>query len=166
MQLRIVVADHDPVARRMLSTVLEPLGHDVVETPDGERAWLAFERADTAVVITDWDLPDSGGRELIRRIRSTSRPRYTYVIVVTALRGRSEYVTVVDGGADDLLLKPFDRRELLARLHVASRIAALTTQVSSSSACFPSVPTAIASATSRGAGTASSPSWRAGRVRR
>ena len=129
LRLRVVVADDDPVARRLLSTTLEPLGHDVVETPDGEQAWLAFEHASTAVVITDWELPGSGGQGLIHRIRSTPRPRYTYIIVVTAMRGRSEYVTVVDGGADDLLLKPFDQRELLARLHVASRIAALTTQV-------------------------------------
>lgn len=123
--LRVLLADDDPVARAMLRTTIAPLGYDMVEAADGEQAWGAFEATPAAVVITDWTMPGLDGLELTRRIRAAPTPSYTYVILVTGVRGRGEYLAVVDAGADDLLLKPFDRRELLARLRVASRIVAL-----------------------------------------
>lgn len=127
--LRIVVADRDPVARRLLIETLEPLGHRLAVTEDGAEARTHAGADQTDVLIVDWDLPGGAAPALVHRLRAEAGERYLYVIALTALGRRNPYTAVVEGGADDLLLKPFDPRELVARLHVAARIASLTTQV-------------------------------------
>jgi len=127
--LRVVVADPDPVSRRVLTDTLQPPAYQVAEAVDAAEAWTLLERSAIDVLIVDWGLPDAGGPALVRRLRSTVVEGYVYVIALSALRSQSAYRTVVEDAADDLLLKPFDTRELLARLHVAGRIAALISQV-------------------------------------
>src|SRR5829696_218806 len=68
LPLRILVADDDPLTRRVLSVVLTRLGHDVVVAQDGEEAWAAFEARPPEVVITDWMMPGLDGPVLVRRI--------------------------------------------------------------------------------------------------
>lgn len=127
--LRIVVADRDPVARRLLVDTLAPLGHRLEMAANDAESWAGIPTDDTDVLVLDWDLPGGAAPTLVRRLRATAGERYVYVIALTALRRRNSYTAVVEGGADDLLLKPFDPRELIARLHVAARITVLTTQV-------------------------------------
>jgi len=62
------------------------------------------------------------GFELCRRIRKHKQSRYTFVIIITALIGKKDYLEGMEAGADDFVTKPFDADELRARLRVAERI--------------------------------------------
>jgi DNA-binding response OmpR family regulator len=69
-------------------------------------------------------MPDIDGLELCRRIRGYNPSVYTYIILLTALIGKKDYLEGMQAGADDFITKPFDMDELKARLRVAERILA------------------------------------------
>ena len=74
-------------------------------------------------------MPELDGLELCRRIRNHQQSKYTYVIIITALIGKKDYLEGMEAGADDFVTKPFDPDELKARLRVAERIISFQEQV-------------------------------------
>jgi sigma-B regulation protein RsbU (phosphoserine phosphatase) len=127
--MRVLAVEDDPVSRRILTVVLERLGHEVLPANNGLEAWERFQAEPVDAVITDWMMPELDGLELTRRIRSHSKDRYTYVLLLTALTGRDRYLDGMMAGADDFVSKPVDREELHARLRVAERILGLQREV-------------------------------------
>ncbi|MDZ4672894.1 MAG: response regulator, partial [Gemmatimonadota bacterium] len=94
--MRILLADDDPVSRRILTAMVVGLGHDAVVAQDGAEAWTRFQAESLDIVITDWMMPELDGLELTRRIRAMPKPRYTYVVLLTALEGRARYLDGMD----------------------------------------------------------------------
>lgn len=127
--MRILVAEDDRVMRLVLETRLRKMGHTVVVAEDGESAWEIYRDTSPNLVITDWMMPRLTGPELCMRIRNNQSGHYTFVILLTALAERFNYVEGMKAGADDFLTKPVDMEELNARLRVAERILALQTEV-------------------------------------
>jgi len=123
--MRVLIAEDDPVSSRILMATLERLGHEVEVAVDGLEAWERHVAAPAAVVITDWMMPRVDGLELARRIRGLGQERYTWIIMLTALRGRAHYLDGMEAGADDFVTKPVDAHELRARLRVAERVLGL-----------------------------------------
>jgi DNA-binding response OmpR family regulator len=126
--VKILVAEDDPVSRRVLEAVLKRMGHDCESAEDGESAWELFQRAVPDVLITDWMMPGMAGPELCRQVRAAYGPD-CYVIMLTALSGDTEVRAAIEAGADDFLNKPLDRNQLSMRLTVADRLRALRLQV-------------------------------------
>lgn len=120
--MRVLIADDDPISRRLLERTLQQWGYEVVTARDGAEAWKLFEERDHPVVISDWVMPGLDGLELVRRIRSSPRPGYVFVILLAASSHRREVVEGMAAGADDFVSKPFDRDELRARLRAGERI--------------------------------------------
>lgn len=127
--MRVLAVEDDPVSRRVLTAMLQALGHEPIPAEDGESAWQRFRADPVDVVITDWMMPGMDGLELTQRIRGRPRDRYTWVLLLTALRGRERYLDGMQAGADDFMSKPVDREELHARLRVAERLLGLQRQV-------------------------------------
>jgi len=127
--MRILIVEDNVDAREMLQTLLQLDGHDVFSATNGEEAWRMFQAARFPVVITDWLMPDIDGLELCRRIRASESPQYSYVLLLTALQGKSNYLTAMTAGVDDFMAKPWDADELRARLIVAERIVGLQNRV-------------------------------------
>src|SRR5262245_39088707 len=120
--MKILIAEDDRDSRELLSWILEKLGHQVTVTENGNAAWNAYRRGKFHVVISDLLMPDVDGLELCRRIRAARQTKYTYIILLTALIGKKQYLEGMEAGADDFVTKPFDPDELRARLRVAERI--------------------------------------------
>jgi DNA-binding response OmpR family regulator len=123
--MKVLVADDDPVSRRLLQSYLQKWGHEVTVAVNGAEAWRLFEQADFPVVISDWTMPEVEGCELIHRIRASGRPGYVYTILLTARSQKEDLVEGLDAGADDFVTKPFHHEELHARLRVGERIVKL-----------------------------------------
>ncbi len=120
--MKILVADDDPVSRRLLQNYLQKWGYEVVVTLNGAEAWGKFEQEDFPMVISDWMMPEMDGPELIRRIRAGGKTNYVYTILLTARSDKQDMVKGMEAGADDFVSKPFDRDELQVRLRAGERI--------------------------------------------
>src|SRR5690242_18446238 len=127
--MKILIAEDDEASRSILAATLKKLGHEVIAATNGREAWTRFQTDPVHLVISDWMMPDMDGLALCRRIRNEHQLKYTYVILLTALGGKSAYMEGMEAGADDFITKPFDRDELAARLRVAERILNLQAEV-------------------------------------
>ena len=129
--MRILIAEDDLVSRKMLEATLARWGYEVVITRDGEAAWEALQRPDApGIAILDWMMPGLDGVEVCRRLRARQADDPTYVILLTAKGNTADVVSGLQAGADDYVVKPFDREELRARLQAGIRIVTLQTALS------------------------------------
>jgi sigma-B regulation protein RsbU (phosphoserine phosphatase) len=127
--MKILIAEDDAVSRRRLEMTLTKQGHEVRSVPDGLEAWEIWKQEEIPVVISDWIMPGADGLALCRMIRGMHRGHYTYVVMLTSLEGKTNYLEAMEAGADDFLNKPFDEEQLAARLKVAERILGLRQHV-------------------------------------
>ncbi len=127
--MNILIADDDAVCRLLLAAALQQAGHEVASASSGEEAWQQWERAPFPIVISDWMMPGLDGLELCRRIRAAGHARYSYVILLTSLAGKTRYLEAMDVGVDDFITKPFDEDELAAKLRAAARVLDLQREV-------------------------------------
>jgi len=125
---RILIADDDPVSRRLLQSFLEKWGYDVVPAADGEIALRLLEKESApTLAILDWMMPKKNGLEVCASVRERPGRAYVYIILLTARTRKDDLLQGLESGADDYLTKPFHAAELRARLQVGLRILELQT---------------------------------------
>ena len=121
--MRILVAEDDAVSRRLLESLLLKWGHRVVLTASGNEAWeILTGEHPPSFVILDWMMPGMDGSDICKRLRLRPNASPTYVILVTARNRKEDIVAGLEAGADDYVVKPFDREELRARVQVGQRV--------------------------------------------
>lgn len=122
-----MLVDDDRMTRSIAARMLRTQGHEVVEAGDGELAWELIEREQINFVVSDWIMPNLDGIELCRRIRTSQKPSYVYVILCTSKGERSDLIEGMDAGADDFLVKPISAEELRVKVRAGERILTLET---------------------------------------
>ena len=116
----IIIAEDDMVSQTLLAAVLRNAGYDPIVTANGSDAMTALRLQQKAcVAVVDWMMPEMDGAEVCRRIRASGK--LVYVIMLTARDRKEDAIEALDAGADDYLVKPFDRGELLARVRAGMR---------------------------------------------
>jgi signal transduction histidine kinase len=123
--MKVLIAEDDPISRRLLQGHLERWGHEVTAATNGGEAWRLFAAGSYSLVVSDWMMPELDGPELVRRIRACNCPRYVYILLLTARSQKEDVVQGMEAGADDFVTKPFDREELRVRLRAGERIVQL-----------------------------------------
>jgi len=114
----ILVADDEEPLLRMLKISLGLEGYDVVTASNGVKALQAFEGSDPDLAILDIGMPGLDGFSVLKVIREQSS---IPVIMLTAMDEPACVERALAGGADDFMIKPFDRVELMARVHAKLR---------------------------------------------
>jgi two-component system KDP operon response regulator KdpE len=126
----ILVVDDESQITRVLRTALSGHGYTVRTAGDGDEALELMREWTPDLVITDLSMPNMGGLELCRRIRSKSG----VPIIVLSVRGEEKpKVEALDSGADDYVTKPFNMNELVARVRASLRRASRPQQEDSAS---------------------------------
>ncbi|NLZ93908.1 MAG: response regulator transcription factor [Firmicutes bacterium] len=115
---RLLVVEDEKIMAKNIAFFLEREGYQVDVEYDGQAAWTAFKAKAYHLVLLDWTLPKLDGLELCRRIRKDSD---VPIIMITAKGEILDKIIGLEIGADDYIVKPFDQRELLARIHALLR---------------------------------------------
>jgi two-component system response regulator MprA len=117
--MKILVVDDEPAVRESLERALRLDGYEVELAADGGEALETLARRSPDAVVLDLMMPKVDGLEVCRRLRAAGDR--TPVLILTARDAVSDRVTGLDAGADDYVVKPFARDELLARLRALLR---------------------------------------------
>jgi len=124
--MKILIAEDDPISRRLLEAALVKWGYEVVVKTNGKDAWEAIQAPDAPLLlILDWLMPEMDGIEICREARLNPVLKSAYIILLTSRGSKDDIVKGLEAGADDYVTKPFDHGELRARLRVGSRVVQL-----------------------------------------
>ncbi|MCX5978092.1 MAG: response regulator transcription factor [Chloroflexi bacterium] len=116
--MKILLVEDERALREALADALTSEGFVVAQAESGASGLAAFRAAPPDLILLDLMLPEMGGIEVCRSIRSSSR---VPIIMVTAKASESDRISGLDLGADDYVTKPFSSRELIARIRAVLR---------------------------------------------
>lgn len=124
--MRVLIAEDDPVSRRLLQAALAKWGYEVVVTTNGKEAWEALQASNPpSLLVLDWLMPEMDGVEICREARKLPALKSSYIVLLTSRGSKEDIVKGLEAGADDYVTKPFDHGELRARVQVGSRVVQL-----------------------------------------
>ena len=103
-----LIVDDSPTMRNMIKATVAEMGFDVVTAPDGEKAFRSAQAAKFDVVITDINMPNMDGIELIRQLRQMDTMKYTPILVITTEGGDNVKKAGKEAGASGWIVKPFN----------------------------------------------------------
>src|ERR1700712_753322 len=118
MDARILVVDDDPALAEMIGIVLEAENFEPIFCADGSEAFAAFTSSRPDLVLLDLMLPGMDGIEVCDQIRAESG---VPIIMLTAKSDTTDVVKGLESGADDYIVKPFNPKELVARIRTRLR---------------------------------------------
>lgn len=123
MSERILVVDDQARDRRLVVAMLEPYGYRIEEASSGEEALQMISADPPDLILLDVVMSGMSGYDVCRELRGRDTTRFVPVVMLTA-NPEQDKVAALEVGADDFVVKPFDRHELLARVRSLLRIKA------------------------------------------
>lgn len=117
-RLRILIAEDEDVTRLLMEASLTNWGHDATIACDGAEAQAILQRGGIDVCILDWEMPKIDGVDLCRWIQQFPLTPKPYIILLTSRKDPRQIQIGLEAGANDYIVKPFDRNRLRERLEV------------------------------------------------
>jgi two-component system chemotaxis response regulator CheY len=117
---KALVVDDSRTIRTILKRILLELGYEVCEAADGREALAIIDAEGGAVslVLTDWNMPEMDGLELLKRLRQNSHLSFLKIIMVTTETELDRMVLALDAGANEYVMKPFTKDILKQKLEL------------------------------------------------
>ena len=117
--MKILVVDDSSTMRRIIGNVIMQLGfnkEDYDEAEDGVKAWKMLNEGQYDVILTDWNMPNMNGLELVKKIRADGSHIKTPIIMITTEGGRGEVIAALRAGVNNYIVKPFPAETLKEKL--------------------------------------------------
>ncbi|PAF46918.1 two-component system response regulator [Helicobacter sp. 12S02634-8] len=116
--MKLLVVDDSSTMRRIIKNTLQRLGYDdILEAEHGVEAWQLLDTTENIqVLITDWNMPEMNGLELVKKVRADSRYGDIPIIMVTTEGGKAEVITALKAGVNNYIVKPFTPQVLKEKL--------------------------------------------------
>lgn len=121
----LLLVEDSPTQALKLKLLLQESGYRVTLAADGEEGLELLAKRHFPIVVTDWVMPRMDGAAFCREIRARNFEDYTYILLLTGKSQEEDVVRGFEAGADDYLVKPPGRFELIARLKAAARVVSL-----------------------------------------
>ena len=113
-----LIVDDSRVIRKVSRHIVETLGFAVDEAADGQEALAKCDEAMPDVILLDWNMPVMSGIEFLRVLGETELPHRPKVVFCTTENGMGHIRAAIDAGADEYVMKPFDRETLESKLQI------------------------------------------------
>jgi two-component system chemotaxis response regulator CheY len=113
-----LIVDDSKVIRKVARHILETLNFSVDEAEDGRQALSRVDEHVPDVVLLDWNMPVMGGMEFLRALRATDLKVQPKVVFCTTENDTAHIRAAIDAGADEYVMKPFDRETLQSKLQI------------------------------------------------
>ena len=123
--MKLLVVDDSSTMRRIIKNTLARLGYkDILEGEDGVQGWAQMDsNPDIEMLITDWNMPEMNGLELVKKVRADERFKDTPIIMVTTEGGKAEVITALKAGVNNYIVKPFTPQVLKEKLGAVMGVA-------------------------------------------
>lgn len=112
---KILVVDDEPINVKFITAILEN-DYNVISAPSGKEALEKISMEKPDIVLLDIMMPEMSGYDVCEKIKQMNTTLFMPVVMVTALSGLTDKIKAIEVGADDYLVKPINRIELLARV--------------------------------------------------
>ena len=118
--MKLLVVDDSSTMRRIIKNTLQRLGYeDILEAEHGLQAWEIMDSVEgIKVLITDWNMPEMNGLDLVKKVRADGRFVDIPIIMVTTEGGKAEVITALKAGVNNYIVKPFTPQVLKEKLEV------------------------------------------------
>jgi two-component system, chemotaxis family, chemotaxis protein CheY len=117
MAIKFLVVDDSLTMRRIVVNALKSIGYDtVVEAADGKEAFDKLQKDPVDFVITDWNMPEMSGLELVRTIRASSAFAEMPVLMVTTRGNKEDVIEALQAKVNNYIVKPFTPQALKEKL--------------------------------------------------
>lgn len=115
--MRILVVDDFATMRGMIKSILRKLGYgNVVEAGNGREAWNVLQRDDVAFIISDWNMPEMSGIELLRKVRASVEFCDLPFLMITAEAQQENVIEAVQAKVSNYIIKPFTPETLKQKI--------------------------------------------------
>lgn len=124
LKTRVLVVDDMMTMRKLVSKCCKEIGFtDITEAADGALGWEAITNASPPIglVISDWNMPNCTGIDLLKRVRADSRFGKTPFILVTAEAEQHQVAEALQAGVDNYVVKPFTKDSLMEKIEVVHK---------------------------------------------
>ncbi len=112
-EMRILVVDDFSTMRRIIKNILRQLGfNNIIEADDGSSAWETLNKDKIDFIISDWNMPNMPGIELLRKVRSSEEFANTPFLMVTAEAQQENIIEAVQAKVSNYIVKPFTAETL------------------------------------------------------
>ncbi|ADG94155.1 response regulator receiver protein [Arcobacter nitrofigilis DSM 7299] len=117
--MKILIVDDSSTMRRIIGNVVMQLGidkEDFDEAEDGVKAWSKLANKQYDVILTDWNMPNMNGLDLVKKVRKEGNHQSTPIIMITTEGGKGEVITALKAGVNNYIVKPFNADILKEKL--------------------------------------------------
>ena len=117
--MKILIVDDSSTMRRIIGNVVMQLGFsrdDFDEAEDGVKACKQLAETQYDIILTDWNMPNMNGLELVKKVRAEGNHQKTPIIMITTEGGKGEVVTALKAGVNNYIVKPFSADVLKEKL--------------------------------------------------
>lgn len=116
--MKLLIVDDSSTMRRIIKNTLQRLGYnDILEAEHGLQAWELLDTIDDInILITDWNMPEMNGLDLVKKVRGDQRFIDMPIIMVTTEGGKAEVITALKAGVNNYIVKPFTPQVLKEKL--------------------------------------------------
>lgn len=116
--MKLLIVDDSSTMRRIIKNTLQRLGYDdILEAEHGLQAWELLDTIDDIkILITDWNMPEMNGLDLVKKVRGDQRFVDIPIIMVTTEGGKAEVITALKTGVNNYIVKPFTPQVLKENL--------------------------------------------------
>ncbi len=115
--MRILVVDDFQTMRRIVMNLMRQLGFtNMIEAADGELAWEVLENDSIDLIVSDWNMPNMTGMELLKKVRASEEYKNIPFIMVTAEGKKENVIAAVQAGVNNYIVKPFNAATLKEKL--------------------------------------------------